>query len=222
MDISYSYNDNKDKILRPYKMTMARRMHGIQFKKLLPHCNMGQNPYYFYLMFPPEAVESEEFISAWLKTSKPESRIYSSRDTTSWDSFKSSPRIDFGVVLVHEAFTSLHKVPGLYTIVVDQQKSISFWWVSDSESPYTLYPSRYQPEVQPSRINAVRLFPHGCAFLLTPSFLVAEPQKAYELLNWFLSGQRAKVCSMFPRVWHILLGTELFLLTLWKVYAYNS
>jgi chromo domain-containing protein 1 len=194
MDISYSYDGNEDKILRPYKMAMLRRIHGLQFKKLLPYCDKGQNPYHFYLMFPPEAAESEEFISTWIKTCKPESKIYSSRDAKSWDFFKSSPRIEFGVVLVHEAFTILHQVPGLYSIVNDQKKSISFWWISDSESPYPFYPSRYQAEVQPSRINAVRLFPHGCAFLLTPSFLVAEPQKAYELLNWFLVGQRAKVC----------------------------
>src|SRR5450432_1530611 len=47
----------------------------------------------------------------------------------------------------------------------------------------------------------VRLFPHGGAVMLTPSFLLTQPQKTYELLVWF----QAKAATATTGSWKLVL-----------------
>lgn len=46
-----------------------------------------------------------------------------------------------------------------------------------------------------------RLFPHGCAFFLTPSFIIAESDISYDILNWFLN---KKFVVATPGTWKLV------------------
>lgn len=197
---------------QPYRMAMVERLHGLELKNLLPNCQAGQNPYNFFLMFPATAKQSEDFVTAWIKSANPESKIHSSRHEGSWNFFTQTPTIKLGVVLVHEsAAPALEQLPSLFAAVNRPlQMTLAFWFVSDSDSPYPLFPSRYseEPPVM-GRIRATRLFPRGCAFLVTPSFLVAEPQKAYDLFKWFLEQPKPKYLTTTPRSWKLVAARRL-------------
>jgi hypothetical protein len=188
----------------PYRDILVDRVHGLDFKKLLPIAKKSRPPN-FYLLFPSTASQSAEFIISWLR-SKRTCKIYSSQIEGSWNYFTHTPEIDNGIILVHEsAAAELYRLPNLYSIVVE--KRFTFWYLSESNSPYPLFPSTFYDfdDSTMGRLNAIRLFPHGCAFLLTPSFLVAEPHNAYQILNWFiLGGGKPKYLSSTPRTWKLV------------------
>ena len=52
----------------------------------------------------------------------------------------------------------------------------------------------------PGQLTATRLLPHGHAFFLTPSFLIAEPERAYQLLIWF----QGKHANTTPGTWKLV------------------
>ena len=54
------------------------------------------------------------------------------------------------------------------------------------------------------QITATRLLPHGHAFFLTPSFLVAEPEKAYALVKWFGDRGKGKFAKSTPGTWKLV------------------
>jgi chromo domain-containing protein 1 len=188
----------------PYRDILVNRVHGLDFKKLLPIAKKSRPPN-FYLLFPSTASQCAEFIILWLRSSKPTCKIYSSQSEGSWHYFTHTPEIDNGVILVHEsAAAELYRLPNLYSIVVE--KRFTFWYLSESNSPYPLFPSTSYDfdDSTMGQLNAIRLFPHGCAFLLTPSFLVAEPHNAYQILSWFLGGGKPKYLLSTPRTWKLV------------------
>jgi hypothetical protein len=192
-----------------YKLTMVKRLHNLDLKDLLPLCESGQNPYNFFLFIPQTEKHNEDFIVTWIRDVNSRSNIHSARNEGAWGFFSKTPTIDLGVVLVSEsALEELHKLPGLFNVVQRPiKRTILFWCISDSNT-YPLSPLGYQgytgsPQ-STGRINVTQLFPLGCAFLLTPSFLVAEPQMAYELLRWFLSQPKPKYTNTTPRTWKVV------------------
>ncbi|KAH8769584.1 hypothetical protein F5882DRAFT_301843, partial [Hyaloscypha sp. PMI_1271] len=203
---SLKMNPTSLAIATPYRDILVDRVHGLDFKKLLPVAKKSRPPN-FYLLFPSTASQSAEFIISWLRSSKRTcNKIYSSQSEGSWHYFTHNPEVDNGIVLVHEsAAAELHRLPNLYSVVVE--KRFTFWFISESNSPYPLFPSVSYgfDDSTMGQLNAIRLFPHGCAFLLTPSFLVAEPHNAYQILNWFiLGGGKPKYLSSTPRTWKLV------------------
>jgi hypothetical protein len=53
----------------------------------------------------------------------------------------------------------------------------------------------------PGQISATRLFPHGHAFFLTPSFLIAEPKRACYIIKWF---SKEKLNKSTPGTWKLV------------------
>ena len=79
-----------------------------------------------------------------------------------------------------------------------QSRNDTFWYIAEGVTKNPMYGSpRGSTQGQ---ITATRLLPHGHAFLLTPSFLVAEPERAYGLLKWFV-GKHAKAS---PGTWKLV------------------
>lgn len=108
----------------------------------------------------------------------------------SWDHFsqdkESVKEGFFRVVLIHElAITEIFRIPNLAPIL--NNTDTVFWQFSDGSLRRPLYPSNYlNLKSKFGDITATELFPHGYAVLLTPSFLVAEPKAAFELIRWFI------------------------------------
>ncbi|KUJ08996.1 uncharacterized protein LY89DRAFT_317150 [Mollisia scopiformis] len=174
------------KLGEPYRRLMIKMIHGLDIKELLPRVEAGQNPWKFYLLFPSTLKHTSTFLARWIKDCSAQSKIYDGQTEGSWDYFRNTH--DVGVVLVHESVVAnIHCLPHLFEVV--SRKPFVFWCISDRDTPLPLFPSwQYEPDDSSlGRITATRLFPHGCAMLLTPSFLVAEPKRAYDFLKLFLN-----------------------------------
>jgi hypothetical protein len=209
VDIRHSLRMNPTTLAigAPYRDILVDRVHGLDYKKLLPIMRKQKIPT-FYLLFPSTASQTADFIISWLRAANRSCKIYSSQSEGSWHFFTNTPEIDNGIVLIHEsAAAELHRLPNLYSTVVE--KNFTFWYLSESSSPYPLFPSTSYgfDDSAMGQLSAIRLFPHGCAFLLTPSFLVAEPLNAYHLLTWFVwgsGGKAAKYLSSTARTWKLV------------------
>lgn len=53
----------------------------------------------------------------------------------------------------------------------------------------------------PGQITATRLLPHGHAFFLTPSFLIADPERAFVVIRWFI---KEKLRKSTPGTWKLV------------------
>jgi hypothetical protein len=86
-----------------------------------------------------------------------------------------------------------------------KSKSISFWYISEGAAEYPIYGP---PDGStPGQITATRLLPHGHAFFLTPSFLVAEPERAKHLLDWFIG--RLSDPRTSPGTWKLVCAYDI-------------
>ncbi|CZR53643.1 uncharacterized protein PAC_03523 [Phialocephala subalpina] len=193
------------KLGEPYRRMMAEKVHGLNIKHLLPQVKDSHNPYKFYMLFPSVARHTYSFLAAWIKECNPHSRIYDSQKEGSWEFFRGS--VEVGVVLIHEtAVENIHRIPHLFEVVA-RKSTFTFWCISDGDSPYPMFPSKqlFIDESSMGRVTATRLFPQGCAMLLTPSFLVAEPQKAASFMNLFL----LKLNSAVPGSWKLVCASNI-------------
>lgn len=185
----------------PYKKILLSKIHRLRPEKLLPIVDIPNYRHKFYLFFPPSESQTADFVAAWLLGSQPNAHIYHSRSRGSWDYFVQNCK-GYGVVLIHESMaSSIWKLPFLSRLIAFS--GLVFWNISDS--PYPMYPSnQYLREPDMGRIRATRLFPHGCAFMLTPSLLVADPGYTYEILKWFLLGSKAKYLASTSGTWKMI------------------
>lgn len=128
-----------------------------------------------------------------------DSKIYDGNKAGSWDYFRKT--FSTGVVLVHEAATaSLHLLPALFDVI--STKAFSFWCISSGETLYPPFPSKcYQMDHSTlGKISATRLFPQGVAMLLTPSLIVADPLRAYNMVKHF----NEKQMNAIPGTWKLV------------------
>ncbi|PBP23767.1 chromo domain-containing protein [Diplocarpon rosae] len=189
---------------KPFRKLLMDRVHGLRLNSLVPKYGKDQNPFKFYLLFPRSEEQSLDFFSAWIRSSNAESQIFDSRTKGSWDFFVKNHE-GYGVIFIHDSLigtiSQLHSVSKLL-----KSSSIWIWDVSDSTSLYPRFPSILrEPESELGTIKFTRLFPHGCAFLLTPSFLIAEPELSYDLLKWFF----LKSQSSTPGTWKLVCCSKL-------------
>ncbi|KAI1004330.1 hypothetical protein K3495_g3882 [Podosphaera aphanis] len=149
----------------------------------------------FYLIFPPSASQMANFMKFCLFSYNINFKVYGSMTPGSWDvfsqttSYKSihdlSEKLVPSIVLIHESIANeICRLPKLSNIL--DKPEVVFWQISEGISRSPPYPSRHvASNLKLGNITASKLFPHGCAVLLTPSFLVAEPTAALDFIKWF-------------------------------------
>lgn len=177
-----------------YRRTLVKSIHELSFRKLVPK-PVKEKAYHIYMFFPPSANDTSRFITSWLSAaySRRLCKIYTSQTEGSWEYFVHNSSIEFGTVLIHESVvTAISELPALHKVIAGaQNRSNNFWYIGDSSSPYPLFsPPRGSTLGQ---ITATRLLPHGQAILLTPSFIVAEPERACQFIEWF--HKRSKIST---------------------------
>ncbi|KAF4441375.1 hypothetical protein F53441_12052 [Fusarium austroafricanum] len=192
--------------------TVFNRMLGFHYEQLLPEAApLTPSKHNFFLAFPPSAYQDAEFIAAWLRYCNPECRILSSFFPGHWRSFL---KLEQGVVIVHEeAIWALRLFPGV-RIPLHSASGFSFRLFSKSVQPLPLYPSLGQP----CRTGDVTLQPlcgQRKAIMVTPSFVVSEPQQVWRLIKWFSKYQgerhdsvRLVVCADFE-TWLLRVATDI-------------
>ncbi|KAH8593296.1 hypothetical protein B0O99DRAFT_218739 [Bisporella sp. PMI_857] len=173
-------------VLKPYNRTLVKKVHGLSSTKLLPYQKPGV-VYHIYLCFPPSANLLAQFLRRWIANVSSNYKVYTSNEEGSWDFIVNESTVTAGAVLIHEnTLPYLPNLPSLWTLIEGRKdKSFNFWYVADSGSCNPLF----EPPAGsvPGQISITRLLPHGQAIFLPPSFLIAEPERLLELLQWFRS-----------------------------------
>ncbi|CAN8103477.1 unnamed protein product [Discula destructiva] len=176
------------------KLLLFPTILGMQFSQLIaPSDKNKKKLWHFYLAFPQRAIEWHNSIGSWLSIRDPTCNIYTNFDSGSWRAFLEVVRRERGVVIIHEALVPfIRRFHHIHKLLI--KTPIAFWQFTESmdfNPPRPLVSLDIVP-VLSTRFS--RMFPIGSVILVTPSFLVTEPQEAYKLLKWFFDA-RAK----FPR-----------------------
>lgn len=141
----------------------------------------------FYLAFPPSREAILDTVGEWLHTQNTHCRVFSTKTSGDWTAFTNPNVVSHGVVIVHEAITdSLRRFPNILKLIMNSQ-AYMFWCIGESLQNRPMYPSirSVHHGTEPGTFELTRLFPHGSAVLVTPSFLVAEPHHALKLFEWY-------------------------------------
>ncbi|KAF9878538.1 chromo domain-containing protein [Colletotrichum karsti] len=165
----------------------------IDYHSLMPP-GLKDTRHNFYLAFPPSRKQLLDAISEWLHLQNPHCKVFSTKTAGDWRAFTNPKIVETGVIIVHETSTeSLRQFPELLRLLSSKNSSAwLFWCIGESLQKHPLFPSirSFHDTATPGSFELTRLFPHGNAVLLTPSFLIAEPLRAFQLLNWYKRMQR--------------------------------
>ena len=188
-----------------FKKTLAKSLHGLRYRQLL-HSERSDLVHHFYLMFPSKTSQTASFFASWLRASDSRCKVYSSETEGAWNFFVTCREILAGVVLIHESVLSnISELPWLYRLITPSTpgKMFTFWCIDDSSKQYPIFQS--PPTSSLGKISVIRMFPHGHAIFLTPSFLVAEPERARAIISWF----RSKIRKVTPGTWKIVCAYDI-------------
>jgi len=167
----------------------------------------------FYLAFPPSLQDTQRQIGLWLRRLHPGCEVYAAYQPGSWTAFlgKALGRPGPTTVLIHECVVwTIRRFPGLFKLI-SNPVYCSFWYWSQSIQSPLLFPSAplgwgrteaVEPET--GYTTLVPLLPHGTAILLTPSFLLSEPKRAFELFDWFIRNRHTKPNLRLVTGWNIV------------------
>ncbi|KAK2047362.1 chromo domain-containing protein [Colletotrichum somersetense] len=160
----------------------------LDYRKLLPP-RVLDGHHNFYLAFPPSRKLLLDAVSEWLHAENPTCRVFSTKTAGDWTAFTNPKIVTQGVVIVHETATdTLRRFPGLLKLLLHSNSATYwFWCIGESLQQHPLYPSirSTHHKAAPGKIELTRLFPHGNAILVTPSFLVSEPRRSLQLFEWY-------------------------------------
>lgn len=164
-----------------------RSLLGMRYGKLVagPH---EKKDHHFFLVFPDAAVDWYRSISCWLYICNPQCKIYTSFDPGSWSAFLEKANNQCGVVVIHETTVDFVRRFPCVAEILQTDKNYNFWRFSATMGLQQAHSSeRSLMQLTPDVFS--RIFPMGKAILVTPSFLVCEPQKTLQLFEWFFGNQ---------------------------------
>ncbi|KAJ0166799.1 hypothetical protein CTA2_5813 [Colletotrichum tanaceti] len=170
------------------RITILRDLLRLNYRQLLSP-GMRDIHHNFYLAFPPSRKLLLDAVSKWLHVENPTCRVFSTKTAGDWAAFTNPKIVPQGVIIVHEAATdTLRQFPGLLRLLIrSKSTAYVFWCIGESLQQHPLYPSirSMHHQTEPGKVELTRFFPHGNAILVTPSFLVSEPQRAHQLFEWY-------------------------------------
>ncbi|KAH8899501.1 hypothetical protein GQ53DRAFT_816633 [Thozetella sp. PMI_491] len=172
--------------------TVIQTFFSFSYTALLP-ASLKPTSHNFFLAFPQSQELTLATFYRWLRANNPSCRIFQAVHPGAWAAFKAAVNKEPGIVIVHELLIwTIHRFPGLDRKLCNGQDT--FWCFSEPVQPLPVFPSVSTSGqcALPGRPELTRLFPHGAAFLLTPSFLVSEPVRAYDFLKWWLENWSKK------------------------------
>lgn len=172
------------------------------FGKLLPRNLLGSEPPSFFLLFPDAAQDECSIIVQWLRQCDASCGVFISVIPANWSHFRS---LHNGVIIIHQdALEMVRLLPGLGDLLRQPDSDMNFTLWSFGHVNRSVCPdpttdpmkeSMTDPMTEPMPDSTHRpkqdtivlepLFPGGSVFLMTPSFLLAQPHCAYTFLKWF-------------------------------------
>lgn len=141
---------------------------------------------FFFLAFPERSMDWCRSICSWLSMRDPRCEIFTSFGSGGWSAFIERANSECGIVILHEAAVPLvRRFPSVARLL--QSHNINFWRMSESLSLQQIQSSVPKvTSVIPTMFS--RLFPAGKVFLITPSFMVSQPQETVKFFKWFFDG----------------------------------
>ncbi|KAH6975850.1 hypothetical protein EDB80DRAFT_594396 [Ilyonectria destructans] len=181
--ISLSLDHGGEDLPPGMRPALFQRVFGFEYSRLLPaRLQNTTTKHPFFLAFPRSAAPTSLLLSRWLRACNGDCKIHSSLYPGQWSHFMS---LDGGVVIIDEdAAYSIRLFPGLNNLLNSKSDRFMFWIFSKSLRTPTLVPHGSNSFAE---LGAIRLQPvleFGTAILVTPSFLVSQPQQACVLLKW--------------------------------------
>lgn len=170
---------------------------GEKFEQLLPSDARNAEKHNFFLAFPPRAKQEAAMLSWWVRSYCSNSDIRTSFSAGHWSSFSKLPH---GTVIIHEdSLWFIRLFPKLNVLLHGRRASFSFWMFGRSLAPVSSFGSDDLPVSPLGDIHLQRVFDPGAAYLITPSFLISEPEQAYTFLKWFWNVHVKKIDTSRPR-----------------------
>ncbi|RFU79854.1 hypothetical protein TARUN_2343 [Trichoderma arundinaceum] len=156
---------------------------GRKYEQLLPVEAKTAEKHNFFLAFPSRAGEEATLLSQWLRNCCGNNNIRTSHFAGHWSSFSKLPH---GVVIIHEdGLWFIRSFPNMDQLLHTRRTQFKFWMFSRALLPLRPLDTR---DLSASPLGDIRLqniFDFGIIFLMTPSFFVSEPERAYSFLKWF-------------------------------------
>ncbi|MCJ1462323.1 hypothetical protein MMC07_000923 [Pseudocyphellaria aurata] len=142
---------------------------GIDYNRLIQQTRPDLTPKSnnFFLLFPETAKPEYHVIFKFLE--EHQANIFTWQTDGAWDHFCSN-HVEAGVVLMEGGFYELFIIPNLWQLLKKPVNVFNITFQADQLAPHP-------------HIN--RLFPHGCVFLITDSFLLLCPHEAARFMRWF-------------------------------------
>jgi chromo domain-containing protein 1 len=141
----------------------------------------------FFLLFPLSRQDECLLLAKWLRQCNSSCEVLSSLIGGHWSIFKS---LSSGAMIIHQSvIETIRFLPDLGKLLwsPDSTSNFSFWAFepnSQQDSPDSdgdiIDCHNYLEE-----LALKPLLPAGTVFLMTPSFLLAQPEPAYRFLKWF-------------------------------------
>ncbi|PHH65420.1 hypothetical protein CDD81_2524 [Ophiocordyceps australis] len=165
---------------RDQPLSDLERVLGINYDGLLSPRGRDAQQQNFFLMFPHSAEQEAMLVRQLLLRDKANCRIWTILVSGNWKAFT---KCDHGTTIVHEDFVwMLHTLPGLSDLLADSERvNQNFWlWKRPFISPTQPLDAKSAPL---SGIELRPIFPQGHAWLMTPSFLISQPEEAYRFFK---------------------------------------
>lgn len=161
----------------------------------------------FFLVASPTEDNILRELSICLKLRDPDSRIYLSSVPGAWKAMCRSTSV--GTIIFHEpSMYIVRRMPGIWDMLRRGDHCFTFWSFSGTMllRPGPNPTDSTKPGMVATGAGATlsRIFPGGRAILVTPSFLLTQPRRAYELLKWYTT----KVLGRQSRFTKLVLASD--------------
>ncbi|KAI2467663.1 hypothetical protein F4781DRAFT_401244 [Annulohypoxylon bovei var. microspora] len=165
---------------------LSKHLFGLDFSHFLPQEPKARDKQVFMLLFPRRETQACNLIKLWLRSSQPHCRIFSNEIKDSWAKFNETVRAGAaGTIILHEDVSiAVRQLPRVF-LLLDNKRCYTFWDLATGQYDTPRFPSDVDTAIEPGTLQMTRLFPHGRAFLITPSFALSDPVRLCHFLEWF-------------------------------------
>ncbi|KAG6032359.1 hypothetical protein E4U41_007234 [Claviceps citrina] len=152
---------------------------GDTFEKLFRNGTTKGTRQNFFLVFPQTSYQEAVMLSQWLRASDSSCTIRTSLIPGQWSEFI---LLDEGTVILHEdAIWAIRSIPHLGSILHGHIGKMIFWIFSRS----SLQSTGNELTPAPTDYRLHHILRSGIVVLVTPSFLVSQPEQAYNFFKFF-------------------------------------
>lgn len=171
----------------PASGDFALQVFGLDHIQLLStEMRKGQGRHNYFLAIHPSRGTILDMVCTWVRSVDPQANVFLSDAPGDWKAFLDIVRKGCGIFIIHEkALPTIRFFAGIRTLLEAETSKVSFWRFQEKLQRAMIKPSDQHPVEGYVPFGLSRLFPDGDAVLLTPSFLVAQPQRAQQLLSWY-------------------------------------